>query len=134
MRKAQCTCGQLSIMVEQDPGTVAICNCTHCQRRTGSVFGVGAYFNRSQIHKIIGEGKSFRRSSDSGRWVEYNFCPQCGTNVYWSLEIWPETVGVGVGCFTDPAFPKPGVAVWSATKYDWVDFPAGCQQLEDQGE
>lgn len=132
-RRARCTCGQLSVTVEGEPDFVAICNCTHCQRRTGSVFGVGAYFNRNQVQEISGGRQDFRRSSDSGRWVEQHFCPECGTTVCWSLEIWPEKLGVGAGCFTDPAFPKPVVAAWSATKYDWVEFPADCRQFEDQG-
>jgi hypothetical protein len=42
-----------------DPDAVVVCHRGECQRRTGSVFGVGAYFKRQHVRA---EGSS---SSDS---------------------------------------------------------------------
>ncbi|MDB5537376.1 MAG: hypothetical protein JWQ65_2251, partial [Devosia sp.] len=33
-RTASCSCGQLSIEVEGEPGGVGVCHCLACQRRT----------------------------------------------------------------------------------------------------
>lgn len=132
-RTAKCSCGQLSITVEGDPALVVLCNCAQCQRRTGSAFGIGAYFKHDRVTEIAGQQAVFQRSSDGGRPVEGCFCPVCGTTVYWQLEIWPDRYGIAVGCFADPSFPQPDIAVWSATKHDWVEFPSDCRVFEDQG-
>jgi len=132
-RKAQCSCGQLSVTVEGEPELVVLCNCTECQRRTGSTFGIGAYFKHDRVIESSGEQTTFQRASDSGRQAEAHFCPVCGTTVYWQLEMWPDRYGLAVGCFSDPSFPQPQLAAWSATKHDWVTVPEGCRELEAQG-
>ena len=132
-RTARCSCGQLAITVAGEPRIVVLCNCTECQRRTGSAFGVGAYFAHDAVTHIEGRHKKYRRSSDSGRSAESHFCPECGTTVYWQLELFPNEYGIAVGCFTEPSFPQPKIAVWSATKHDWVEFPNECRVLEGQG-
>ena len=40
-----------------------------------------------------------------------NFCPQCGTLVFWELEVRPKHMGIAVGCFAEPQFPGPVRAV-----------------------
>ena len=132
-RTAQCSCGQLAVTVEGDPELVVLCNCTQCQRRTGSAFGIGAYFEHDRVTGISGEQTIFQRFSDSGRQAEAHFCPVCGTTVYWQLEMWPARYGLAVGCFADPKFPQPIASVWSATKHDWVRAPEDCREFEDQG-
>ena len=132
-RTARCGCGQLSVTVEGDAELIVLCNCTECQRRTGSAFGIGAYYEHDRVTRITGERKLFERSSDSGRPAKGYFCPVCGTTVYWQIEIWPDRYGIAAGCFGDPGFPQPQIAAWSATKHDWVALPDGCRAFEAQG-
>lgn len=131
-RKAQCSCGQLSVTVEGEPELVVLCNCTECQRRTGSAFGIGAYFKHERVTGISGEQTIFQRSSDSGRPAEAHFCPVCGSTVFWQLEMWPDRYGFAVGCFSDPSFPQPQISAWSTTKHDWVELPSDCREFEKQ--
>ena len=123
-RTAACACGQLRAICEGEPPLVALCDCTQCQRRTGSVYGVGAYFERERV-KTEGAFKQFRRSSDAGRRLDLAFCPECGSTVFWDLEMMPGRIGVAVGAFADPDFPAPQVAVWTENKYRWVPLPEG---------
>ena len=123
IRKANCSCGDLSIELRGDPVMVAVCNCTHCQKRTGSAFGIGAYFSLDQIVLAINHGKVFVDSSDAGRSIERTFCDHCGSTVYWKAEFQPGFIGVAVGCFADADFPEPTAAVWAVSKLHWVDFP-----------
>jgi hypothetical protein len=131
-RTASCACGQLRVSATGEPARVGICNCTQCQRRTGAAFAVGAFFPKGQIAAIDGAHKTFRRSSDSGRQLDYHFCPECGSTVFWNLDAAPELTAVAVGCFTDPAFPAPTRAIWAAHKLDWVEFPSGVPVAEGQ--
>ena len=123
-RAATCSCGQLQAICEDEPERVGLCNCTHCQRRTGSVYSVSAYFSKARV-RIEGASRRFRRSSDAGRWVETLFCPKCGSTVCWELDLWPNLLGVAAGAFADPSFPAPGGAVWTENKYHWVPLPEG---------
>ena len=132
MRTASCSCGQLRVSVEGEPARVGICSCTQCQRRTGAAFAVGAFFPKTQIAAIDGTHKAFRRSSDAGRDVEYHFCPECGSSVFWYLDAAPQLTAVAVGCFTDPAFPPPARVIWAAHKLNWVEFPPGVPVQNDQ--
>jgi hypothetical protein len=131
-RTASCACGQLSIDVEGEPDFVASCNCLQCQKRTGSVFGVSAYFSKEKVQSVSGEHKTFRRASDAGRMLETCFCPDCGSTLFWRAEAFPDLVGLAVGCFADPTFPAPTRAVWAAHKHHWVSFPSDIPLLDAQ--
>ncbi|MBE9030351.1 GFA family protein [filamentous cyanobacterium LEGE 11480] len=122
-RIASCMCVDLSIRVKGDPTMTAACNCTKCQKRTGSVFSVGAYFKAEQVIEPIGNGTEFTTRSAAGRSVTQTFCPRCGSTVYWVAEFQPNQIGIAVGCFADPDFPEPMATVWNGTKHNWVSFP-----------
>lgn len=119
--EAACQCGALSLHAERDPVTVLVCNCRACQRRSGSPFGAGLYFDKSAV-TIEGEYRNWRRSSDSGLWLENHFCPTCGTNLFWSMERRPTIYGVSYGCFRTPV-PEPGTAIFTEEAHEWVRFP-----------
>jgi hypothetical protein len=122
-RVAQCACGRVSATAEGEPEIVSLCNCTQCQRRTGSPFGVGAYFPRNAV-RLAGETKTFlRRVENSDRIVTNYFCPNCGGTVYWMADLRPQQIGIGVGHFADPAFNPPMRAVWTQHMHEWITFP-----------
>ncbi len=120
---ATCACGQLRITAKGEPDIVVACSCTACQRRTGSPFGVAAYYPRGKILSTEGESRSFDRAAEAGRSLSNKFCPDCGTSVYWTLDMRPDHIGIAIGCFADPGFTQPARAVWSETKHHWMDFP-----------
>jgi len=119
--KASCQCGALSVVASEDPDFVVACNCRACQKRTGSPFGVAAYFRLDTV-TTAGDSGTWERTADSGRWLVNNFCSACGTNLFWTLEMRPDHMGVTVGNFDTPA-PTPIRAIWTEEKHDWVAFP-----------
>lgn len=118
-RTAACACGQLRITCEGAPLTVSICHCLDCQRRTGSAFGIAAFFARGAT-RAEGRDVTFRRMADSGRGITFHFCPDCGSTVFWEPDVWPDAIAVAVGAFADPFFPKPEKAVWEERAHPWV--------------
>jgi hypothetical protein len=132
MRKAECACGQLSIEVEGAPAMTVVCACTQCQRRTGSAFGISAYFKDDQVVAITGESKSGTRGSDSGRTLTGHFCPECGTTLYWYAEAFPGRTGIAGGCFLDPDFPpKPQRAVWAKNIHPWAHLDESIRTFDE---
>lgn len=124
MRKtAQCCCGKLKIEVAGEPAAVVACHCSECQLRTGSVFGVGAYYPKDKV-KASGPSKMYVRDGAAGRKMRNFFCPDCGTNLYWEADLVAGAVGVAVGGFRDPAFPRPTRSVWEENKHHWIEMGA----------
>ena len=115
-RKATCQCGQLSVTTMGDPVRVAMCHCEECQRRTGSVFNLGAVFDESNV-ELKGEFRTYTRIGDGGTAVEFHFCPVCGSNVHW---FYGGVSVVAAGCYADPAFPKPTVSLYGKRRHHWV--------------
>jgi hypothetical protein len=122
-RRAQCSCGALSVEIEGEPAGVVACHCVACQRRTGSVFGVGAYYARDQL-ALSGPATQYTRPTDAGHTFTSYFCPTCGTSVYWHSGKNPGMIGVAVGAIADPHFPAPARSVWERAKHDWVELDA----------
>ena len=130
-REASCSCGNLRATCEGDPKYVLACHCLDCQRRTGSVFGVSAYFREAQITPS-GISKIFVRDGQDGRKLQIHFCPECGTSVYWTLDIRPGFLGVAAGAFADPHFPAPAHSLWEQSRHGWVDFAHQPARLDRQ--
>jgi len=118
-RIASCACGQLTALCQGEPARVSLCHCRDCQKRTGSAFGVAAFFGRADVQPS-GESRRFTRGSDSGFDIAFHFCPRCGTTVFWEPSRKPDMIAVAVGAFADPAFPAPVQAVYEAQRHPWV--------------
>ena len=131
MREAQCRCGQLKVRCEGEPGRISACHCLNCQRRSGSAFSYGAFFDEPAV-TIGGEPKSWRSTSAAGRWTEANFCPTCGVTLFTRLEVLPGVVCVAAGAFSDADFPSPGKLYWSSRRHRWLDLPDGIEKIDTQ--
>jgi hypothetical protein len=120
-RQARCCCGALSALAEGEPAVVSLCNCIECQRRTGSPFGVGAYYEAAQV-AVSGASSVYERHVEERR-LRFHFCPTCGSTVYWQTANHPGRTGIAVGAFADPHFRMPDRSVFERTRHDWLDFP-----------
>lgn len=122
-RLASCACGQLQIRCPRQPDIVSLCHCLDCQRRTGSPFGVAAFFDVATT-EIIGSSRTFQRDSDSGFPIAFHFCGTCGSTVFWYPSRRPAAIAVAVGCFADPSFPTPTRSVYDKRQHGWVAMQA----------
>ncbi|HEX4746836.1 MAG TPA: GFA family protein [Gaiellaceae bacterium] len=120
-REAACHCEQLRLEVDGDPFVVGICHCLACQRRTGSAFGMQAAFEPAQI-TVSGRYSTYRRISDEEdrKPHDFHFCPECGSQVFYTEPDEPDLIVVSVGSFADPSFPPPTEAGYSARRQQWL--------------
>lgn len=128
MTEARCQCGALAVALTGEAGAVVACHCEACQRRSGSPFGVLAYYPEAQV-QIRGEAVRFARGTDSGGTFETFFCPTCGSTVFVRASIAPGMIGVTVGAICDPAYPAPIRSVWEQTRHHWVTIPEPMQHF-----
>ncbi len=128
-RTAHCDCGQVHITATADPYAVVMCHCRACQRRTGSPYGVGAYFQSSDCN-IQGETNSYIRTGASGSDFENRFCPKCGTTVYWLTPFHPDGLGIAFGVFDGDDLPAPDRSVWESERHHWINVSTRERWLE----
>ena len=122
-RTATCQCGELKAHCDGEPLVVSLCSCRDCQRRTGSAFGLSAFYPWQAV-TIEGDRNTFARTSDDGFGVAFHLCPTCGTSVFWDNARMAEVVAVGVGGFADPTFPMPVRTVYDEHRHPWIGFEA----------
>jgi hypothetical protein len=101
---------------------VGLCHCRACQRRTGSVFGAQARWPRDHV-RTEGETQVWRRIGDDGTALDFRFCPQCGSTVWFTQDVAPDVIAVAVGAFGDPTFPVPARSSYDLYRHPWVELP-----------
>ena len=80
---------------------------------------------------IEGRATQWTRRGDSGQSATFQFCPVCGSIVYWEATGVPGFVVVAVGMFADPSFPPPHVSVYEERQHKWA-LAAGQLPLEHE--
>ena len=128
VRLAHCSCRQLTVVTNGEPRKVSVCHCRACQHRTGSAFGVAVFYEADQV-TASGEYKTYMRPGDSGKNLEFRFCPACGSTVYWLPEFRPRLVAIALGCFEDSSAMEPTQSVYEETRHAWVSL-----SIRDSGE
>ncbi|MBI1197197.1 MAG: aldehyde-activating protein [Phenylobacterium sp.] len=128
IRTAACGCGDFRLTLEGEPILVSACCCTRCQRRTGSFFGVTAYFRPDQLTARAGPSATFQAP---GGQTTRHFCPRCGSSLMWGSPEWPDVIGVAGGAFADPTLPGPHRVTHHATAHPFVPTPDGVPVYED---
>ena len=126
-RIAQCQCGQVKLTCKGEPFPIVACHCELCQRRTGAPVHIGAWFKNDNVH-FEGETTKFTRTNgDAGLSITFNFCPVCGTSVWW-LPARADgplggKVGIAGGCFADGSFPSPTISIYEKHRHKWISVP-----------
>jgi len=132
---AECACGRLQVSVESEPMMMAICHCAFCQKRTGSVFQVGAYFPPDEPIEVRGETKAYNGleidgvGNAVGASVTYNFCPTCGSTVYWVSDGEAGILGIAAGNIVGIELQAPGMELYTKNRHGWVLPVASAQQF-----
>jgi hypothetical protein len=131
-----CVCGCVRYVAKGDPLRVTVCHCTWCQRRTGTAFAVEPVFNEEQVEITGGPLTRYRHISDvSGRWLDVEFCPRCGTNIGLTLEWRPGVRLIDAGTFDDPSWIRADrhhfryIFLRSAQR--WSEVPEGAECYDE---
>ena len=130
-RVARCACNATAITIDGELVAHAVCHCDNCKKRTGSAFGISAYFRKSDVAGIDGETVIYalhnaKRNEDKER----HFCKRCGTTLYWYSSTYPEYIGIAGGCFTDEPLGEPKINASYSKKLAWVAVPEHWQLSE----
>jgi hypothetical protein len=84
-----------------------------------------AGFNRDQV-RVGGRFSDYARVSDEADRKEhvFHFCPDCGSQVFYTEPTEPDLIVVSVGAFADPSFPPPTESGYDSRRHPWLALPA----------
>lgn len=117
---ASCSCGKLNARCDGDPDSIVQCHCSACKKKSGSAFGLGAYYPRDRVD-ILGVSQRFVRKAESGADFIQFFCPDCATTLFWTTERHPSGIGLAVGCMPSLKDVTPSRAVFDESRCAWLE-------------
>ena len=76
--------------------------------------------------RVVGRFNDYTRVSDEADRKEhvFHFCPDCGSQVFYTEPDEPDLIVVSVGSFADPSFPPPTESGYDSRRHPWIALPA----------
>jgi hypothetical protein len=83
-----------------------------------------AAFAPEQVN-VVGRYATYTRISDEAdrKPHDFHFCPECGSNVFYTEPDEPDLVVASVGSFADPTFPPPTESGYDSRRFPWLVVP-----------
>ena len=132
-RSGGCLCGSVRYSVAWPPMLIATCQCSHCQKSSGSALTVIALVSGDAL-ELTGELSTYEDVGDSGNQLFRRFCGQCGSPVV--SDLGGEQAGsvriIRIGSLDDTSGVEPAVHYWTSSGQDWMVLPEAGQRLERQ--
>ena len=114
-----CSCGAVRFQLDGGPLWTNICHCNACKKRTGSAFGFSVVVETASVREFSGQTKVFTRKGESGKFVRYEFCPNCGTTLRWHVELLPDRQVFAGGVFNDASQFKIASEMYTDQALPW---------------
>ena len=89
-----------------------------------------AGFKADQV-EVSGRFSDYSRISDQADRKEhvFHFCPECGSQVFYTEPTEPDLIVVSIGSFADPSFPPPTESGYDSQRHSWVGLPDSIQRF-----
>ena len=128
----RCTCGAVRFRMASAPMFVHCCQCTWCQRESGSAFALNALIESDRVELLQGEIDLVDTPSNSGRGQRIARCPHC------RVALWSHYAGAGaavcfvrVGTLERPDACPPDIHIFTSTRLAWLQLPEGAPQVQE---
>jgi hypothetical protein len=114
-----CACGAIRYETGSEPIFENHCQCTDCQKRSGTGHGSYLTFPQRAEVRLSGQASQWRVTADSGNDKIHAFCPTCGTPVYLTFTAMPDLFSVHASSLDDPGQFKPQALTYSVRGHAW---------------
>jgi hypothetical protein len=122
-----CSCGAIRYEITRFPLLLYTCNCTDCQRISGSAFALNMPVATSGFRIVQGEPKGWHHESPSGADVASWFCSDCGARIYGSRQSRPESMNIRAGTLDDTKWLVPAGHFFTSSAQGWVQPAEGAE-------
>jgi hypothetical protein len=128
---ARCACGAIKFEFNTDPSFIANCHCNDCKRASGGEMATFFAVPEDDFTLLSGKPKPFHYIANSGKSLDRNFCPECGSRVFTSnLASFPKTVFVQLGSLDRPDLVAPKLEMFTTRRMAW-NTPLDLPQFEE---
>jgi hypothetical protein len=125
-----CSCGAIRYRIASFPLLLYTCNCTNCQRASGSAFALNMPVLAKDFHVLKGEMKAWRHTSPSGVPVISWFCGDCGCRLCGDRAGRAEIVNLRAGTLDDTTWLVPVAHMFMKSAQPWVLPAVGAEHHE----
>jgi hypothetical protein len=115
-----CPCGVIRYQITSFPLLLYTCNCTDCQRASGSAFALNMPVRARDFHILQGEPKGWRHTSPTGVAVISWFCGDCGGRLYGDRAAREAIVNLRAGTLDDTTWLVPIAHMYTRSAQPWV--------------
>jgi len=114
----ECLCGEISYICTEDAVMAGLCQCTDCQKISGSGHIASIAVPRGSL--IISGNLAFHeKAAESGNLVKRGFCPKCGSHIYAENTGVPQFEFIRAGSLNDLEAFKPSMVVYASSGASW---------------
>ncbi len=127
-----CDCKKIKYELLARPMFVNCCNCSWCQRETGSAFVINGVIESKNIKHHGAQPQTKTIPSNSGKGQIIHFCPDCKVTLYSNYAgAGPFLSFVRIGTLENPSECPPNAIIFTKSKQDWVCYPDNIPQFEE---
>ena len=127
-----CPCGAVRYEVASFPLLLYTCNCTDCQKASGSAFALNMPVRASDLRILRGEARGWHHTSPKGVRVTSWFCADCGGRLYGERAGRAEIVNLRAGTLDDTSWMTPAAHFFLRSAQPWVQPAANADCYETQ--
>jgi hypothetical protein len=127
-----CSCGAIRYSIASFPLLLYTCNCTDCQKASGSSFALNMPVLKEDFHIPQGEPKAWSHISPLGVPVISWFCGECGARLYGDRVGREEIINIRAGTLDDTAWLVPVAHMFMKSAQPWI-LPAANAECHEVG-
>jgi hypothetical protein len=127
-----CHCGKIAYEAEIDPKNVWLCHCSDCQTLSGTAYRAVVQALGQSFKLVRGEPKIYIKTADSGVRRAHGFCTDCGTPIYGSAAIKPQSYSLRIGTIKQRAELWPERQIWCRSALPWTTDLGGIEKVDRQ--
>mgnify|MGYP000048790719 CR=1 FL=1 len=125
-----CLCGAVRYTITAEPFMQAVCHCKNCQRQAGSGWSMILGLPESGVEST-GTVQTYVDHGTSGGEVHRQFCPTCGTGLFYTnAEMLPGIIDIQSATLDTAADEVPGAQIQCAERLAWIDDLAALHRFE----
>jgi hypothetical protein len=125
-----CSCGTIRYEIGAFPLLLYACNCTDCQKASGSAFALNMPVMRHNLRISRGKPKGWHRRSPAGVHVTTWFCENCAAALFGEQEARPDISTIRAGTLDQTRWLVPAAQLFTKSAQPWIKSIQGSECYE----
>ena len=125
-----CLCGKVAYTIKGNLGIFQYCNCSRCQKFTGSAFASNILVSPNDFKWTGGENNVGRFELADAKHFATSFCKTCGSSLPWLAQS-GQTVVVPAGTLDNDPHIRPFQNIFCASRAKWFIEPHSLPEYDE---